>query len=439
MIIAKRLKGKAIAAWLGPTGDAARRAVASVKQTIARTPTAQTLDFYFEIADPWSYLAAQALQRLIAHYGVAFTATAVTPPASDVNPMPLLRDAHAVRDARELAAYWNLEFPAKKPADSGLVRDVGTVLVKSRPAGAQLQAMLDLGAAMWTTDRKQVAKLVGQYGFEGHNDVLPILNESYAALRKAGHYQGGMIQYAGEWYWGIDRLAYLEEVLARDTGKPVAHVVAPRPEAERGPEKLSDKPLTCELWFSFRSPYSYLALEQIEAVLGPDVELVLRPILPMVTRGLTLPQVKRFYIVRDVKREADRIGLPFGELCDPLGTGVTNCLAIAKWAQARSSAEALAFAKSAMRGIWTEARDMAEYVDLKFVVERAGLPWDEARAAMAPEHAEAVTKWATTNATDLGVVGLWGVPSYRVGDFVTWGNDRLPLLADRLRRHRAAM
>jgi hypothetical protein len=34
MIFAKRLKGKAIAAWLGPTGDAARRAVASLKQQI---------------------------------------------------------------------------------------------------------------------------------------------------------------------------------------------------------------------------------------------------------------------------------------------------------------------------------------------------------------------------------------------------------------------
>jgi len=33
------------------------------------------------------------------------------------------------------------------------------------------------------------------------------------------------------------------------------------------------------------------------------------------------------------------------------------------------------------------------------------------------------------------VYGLWGVPSFKVGDFVGWGQDRLPLLADRLRRH----
>ena len=55
-----------------------------------------------------------------------------------------------------------------------------------------------------------------------------------------------------------------------------------------------------------------------------------------------------------------------------------------------------------------------------------------AKAALADATAQ---KWAQANATDLLVYGLWGVPSIKVGDFVAWGQDRLPLLADRLRRH----
>jgi 2-hydroxychromene-2-carboxylate isomerase len=88
-----------------------------------------------------------------------------------------------------------------------------------------------------------------------------------------------------------------------------------------------------------------------------------------------------------------------------------------------------------MRGAWSEARDLAEYVDLKVVVERAGLPWDEARGVL--ESQEAV-KAHQANAADLAVIGLWGVPSFRCGDFIAWGQDRLPLLADRLRRHALA-
>jgi 2-hydroxychromene-2-carboxylate isomerase len=153
----------------------------------------------------------------------------------------------------------------------------------------------------------------------------------------------------------------------------------------------------------------------------------------MVMRGLEMPTVKRLYIVRDAKREADRLGIPFGELCDPLGPGIDNCLALAHWAAQRGAA--LAFAHSAMRGIWAEAKDVSEYVDLRAIVERAGLPWDEARAALADP---AGAKAASANAADLAVISLWGVPSLRIGELVAWGQDRLPLVADRLRRHALA-
>jgi len=436
MIIAKRLKGKAIAAWLGPTGDAARRVADRVRQRITASP--KKLELYFDIADPWSYLTAQAVSRLVQAYPVEFAVHAITPPASDVDPAPTLRPKHAVRDAQQLAEYWDIDFPGKKEPDPGMVRDVGAALVRQRPAADQLRAALDLAGALWAGDKKQLQQHLGTWGTESHGAVAPILNEAYAKLRETGHYQGAMIRYGGEWYWGIDRLPYLEAELARDLGTDVAYVISPRPQSDRGPLRLSEKPLTCELWFSFRSPYSYLALEQIEEILAPyDVPLVLRPIAPMVTRGLQVPQIKRLYIVRDAKREADRLGISFGELCDPLGTGVENCLAIVHWAIQQG--KGMAFAKSAMRGIWSEARDVAEYVDLRGVVERAGLSWTEARQALEPTRFAEAMKQAKVYAEDLAVIGLWGVPSFRVGDFIAWGNDRLPLLADRLRRHALAV
>jgi 2-hydroxychromene-2-carboxylate isomerase len=436
MIIAKRLKGKAIAAWLGSAGDATRRAVTELRERITSAP--RRLDVYLDIADPWSYLTAQAVARLIAVYPVELDVHIVTPPASDVDPAPTLRPDHAARDARQLAEYWNLDFVGKRAADSGLVREVGTGMIRARPAKEQLAAFLELCGAMWAGDRKGLGPLLRQWGTEAHNSVPPVLNDNYAQLRKAGHYQGGMLHYKGEWYWSVDRLPYLERELAADFGVTApAPVIAQRDATERGPLKLSDKPLACELWFSFRSPYSYLALEQIEAVLAPyRIPLQLRPMGPLATRGVPAPTVKQMYIVRDAKREADRLGIAFGELCDPQGAGVDNCLAIAHWAGARGPDALFAFARSAMRGIWAEARDVAEYVDLRQIVERAGLPWDEAKAALGDP---AAIKAATVNAADLAVIGMWGVPSMRCGDFVAWGQDRIPLLADRLRRHTAAM
>ncbi len=434
MIIAKRLRGKAIAAWLGPSGDAARRAARGLTQKWKNEP--RRLDVYIDAGDPWSYLAAQAASRLVEAYPVELAVHVVTAPASDVDPQPGMRARHAVRDAQLLAEYWDVEFAGKKEADPGALREVNSVLIRERPAKDQLRAALELMAAMWNNDRKALTKLLGTWGTESTGSVAPILSSNYGALRKAGHYQGGMLAYDGEWYFGVDRLPHLEQALARDAGSDVAHVISPRPASERGAVSLSDKPLSCEMWFSFRSPYSYLALEEIEGVLASHrVPLVLRPVLPMIFRGMQVPGIKRRYIARDAKREADRLGIPFGEICDPDRGAIDNLLALAMWADQRGAL--LPFARSAMRGIWAEARDMNEYVDLRHVVERADLPWAEAREALVSLRTES-QKWVQGHAADLAVIGLWGVPSFRVGEFVAWGQDRLPLLADRLRRHELA-
>jgi 2-hydroxychromene-2-carboxylate isomerase len=426
-----RLKAKAIAAWLGPAGDVARKTAGALR----RRGAPSRLDVYFDIADAWSYLAAQVARRLVDAYGIELGFHVVTPPAADVAAQPAMRATHAVRDCQLLADYYDLDFPGRKDADSGMVRDIGTALVKDRAPRAQLDAALALGDALWRGDRKALVALLGQLGQDAHGAVAPILNAAYNELREAGGYQAGTFAYAGQWY-GVDRVDHLEAALADALGVEVKHVVAVRPEAQRGPLALGGKPpLTCELWFSFRSPFSYLALEQIEEVLAPyDVPLVLRPVAPMVTRGVPLPAAKRGYLILDAKREADRLGIRFGELCDPLGAGVDNCLAIAAWARARSPAAAFAFAQSALRGIWSEAKDVASYVDLREIVERAELPWHDAKHAIGDD---AGAKLAQANANDLAMFGLWGVPSFRLGDVVAWGQDRLPMLADRLRRHAA--
>lgn len=441
MLVAKRIKGKAIAALLSPLGQ---KALA----TLSRAPSEAALTYAFDLEDPWSYLGAQVLARLVEHYQVPCSLLPISRPALDVVPAGGLRDAYAVRDAQELAAYYDLEFPGKKTADPGLALRAASGLVRELPARDRLAAALELAKGVWSGDGKLIAATLGRTGAESTMSVPPRLAAGYAELRKRGHYQGGMLCYRGTWYGAVDRVDALERMLARDTERPVAGVVRVRPESERGPLRLAtdkNRPtLQLEVWFSFRSPYSYLALEQLEqALAGSSIPVVLRPIAPMVERGHTLIAAKRNYLLQDAKRQADRLGVPFGEVCDPLGKGIEACLAISHHLlrHAASAEEGyralLAFARSAMRGIWSEARDVGQYVDLRAVCERAGLAWAEAARWVAAER-EAGAKLAATNAADLTAIGLWGVPAFRVGDLWLWGQDRLPILTDRLRRHALA-
>ncbi len=433
MTLVSRLKGAAIGAFLN--ADRARQAAAELRRRVTRSDRA--IDFYFDLTDPWSYLAAQVAVRLAKAYPVEVRFHLIGRPAGDVDPAPVLRAQYAIRDAMDLAAHWDLDFPGKKPLEPKALSKAAQILLRPRPDREQLRLAVQLGRALWSNDQKELVLLMGKEGNESSGQVAPYLAAAYSNLRRAGHYQGAMFGYGGEWYWGVDRMGYLEARLAEDTGvTPKAPVLTRRPEAERPAETLgaAKGPVIVDFWFSFRSPYSYLALGRTaELARTYPIDLRIRPIMPMVARGLPLPAEKRMYIVRDAKREADRLGIPFGNICDPLGKGVEHALAISKLAIERG--RGMEFLASAARGAWAEAKDLANYVDLREVVERAGLDWGEARAALADESWRV---WATDNANDLDAAGMWGVPAWKAGDHATWGQDRLELLADRIRRHLAA-
>ena len=430
MTLRSRLRGAAISTFLG--ADGARHALSELKRRV--TGTERAIDFWFDLADPASYLTAQVATRLAKVYPVPIRVHIVSGPAADVDPAPTLRPAHAIRDAHELAARWDVEFPGKKPLEPGTLKRCNQVLIRKRPDAEQLALAFEVAHGAWTNDQKALTLIMGRAGHEDQMSVAPYLAAGYASLRSAGFYQGSSFSYGGEWYPGLDRVPYLEARLAADTGVTAPSVLSRRPAPEPTRLAVPAGRLGVDVWFSFRSPYSYLAIAQLGAIATDlDVDLKLRPLLPLVERGAQMPRMKTMYIARDAHREAARLGIEFGHIADPLGVGARNAIALQRLANTRGLG--LRFAEIAMRAIWAEAKDLADYVDLRAVVERAELGWDDARAAIADE---AWKTEAADAAADLNAAGLWGVPSFRVGDYATWGQDRLPHLIDRIRAHRAA-
>jgi 2-hydroxychromene-2-carboxylate isomerase len=176
-----------------------------------------------------------------------------------------------------------------------------------------------------------------------------------------------------------------------------------------------------DFFFSFRSPYSYLAAPRAFA-LGdrPGVEVVYRGVIPMAMRGQAVPAAKRVHTLRDVKREAVRLGMPFGRIHDPIGEGAMRCLLVAQ--QAVDVGRERAFVLAASRAIWAEAVDGAADRGLRGVCERAGLEWDACRAALADPAMRARVE-ADTEA--LAALDHWGVPVFVVEGELFWGQDRI--------------
>lgn len=388
---------------------------------------------YYRADDPYSHLLAQVAPRLASTYRLEVEIVPVAQPSIAANPAPDMLLRHAIGDAALLAESYGLSFPRDaEPPSEDRARRAHAVLLERRPAEEQLQVAVELGEAVWRGDGEALAAVVERYGSVSGEAVRPALEANYAALERAGHYQPGMLYYGGEWYWGIDRLHYLEERLRGEglegnlelSPGPASHLASMIRASDASPPRI-------EVFVSFRSPYSYLAIPQLIDLRDRyGVEVVVRPVLPMVMRGLPVPRAKKFYIVHDTKREADRLGIPFGHVCDPLGKGIGYCMAVFFDCAAGKGVE-LEFSRSVMQGIWSEARDVAHIPDLVFLAGRAGISEPEVRAAI---EGQGWKEKGNANREALTELGLWGVPSLRIGSCSTWGQDRLPLVGAEIAR-----
>jgi 2-hydroxychromene-2-carboxylate isomerase len=176
-----------------------------------------------------------------------------------------------------------------------------------------------------------------------------------------------------------------------------------------------------QFFFSFRSPYSYLAAPRAFALSDRfDVDVEFRGVIPMAMRGQSVPVAKRLHTLRDVKREADRLGMPFGPVHDPIGDGALRCLLVAE--HARDAGAGREFVLGASRAIWAQAVDVSTDSGLRAVCERAGLEWGACRAALDDS---ALRERVDANTQMLGELGHWGVPVFAFRGELFWGQDRV--------------
>src|SRR4051794_5171340 len=162
-------------------------------------------------------------------------------------------------------------------------------------------------------------------------------------------------------------------------------------------------------------------------------EVVFRGVIPMAMRGQSVPREKGLHTLRDVKREASRLGMPFGRIHDPIGDGAMRCLLVAEHAvDAHRQRE---FVLEASRAIWAEAVDVSRDGGLRAACERAGLEWDACRAALGDPAQRARVDEDTDALADLG---HWGVPLLVLDGEPFWGQDRIEFVELALREREGA-
>ncbi|HYC54244.1 MAG TPA: DsbA family protein [Candidatus Binatia bacterium] len=206
--------------------------------------------------------------------------------------------------------------------------------------------------------------------------------------------------------------------------------------------------LSIDLFWSFRSPYSYLATGRLVQVAAEfDVDIRVRPVLPLAVRVPDFfEKVNPLwppYLLRDTMRIAEQLGLPFGwPRPDPIVQEFPSRKVAAEqpyiYRLTRLGVEAalrdrgLAFLDQVSRVIWGgEVIGWHEGTHLADAAARADLDLAQMDAAVAadPARYDAIIEANQQALTD---AGHWGVPTMVFEGEPFFGQDRIDLLLWRM-------
>lgn len=194
-----------------------------------------------------------------------------------------------------------------------------------------------------------------------------------------------------------------------------------------------------EFYFDLVSPYAYLAYSQMGRICEEhEAELVLRPMLLGAVHkavGLQAPievRNKGPYQVRDIHRWAEYYGVPM-EFPEPFPFRTLKTM---RAAMVRLGEGDLGpFVREAFALYWEEGgaprgtEEGDEDGSLREVAHRIGSDPDEVLEGATTREAKEALKDATAEAVERGV---FGAPTFFVGDEMFWGNDRLHFVEESL-------
>ena len=204
---------------------------------------------------------------------------------------------------------------------------------------------------------------------------------------------------------------------------------------------------TLEIYWSFRSPYSYLAIDRLAAIVRDyDIPAAFRFVRPLAMREPTFFEKNRPqwlpYLFKDVMRESARLGIAFSPpRPDPIamnmGTGkvdpaqplMDRLMGLGIAAEETQHA-GLSFARAVSRRIWGGTENWHEGRHLADAAAEAGVTLS-ALEAFARDNPETIATVIKRN-EDAQMTQHWGVPLMVLDGEPFFGQDRLDSLAWRL-------
>lgn len=208
--------------------------------------------------------------------------------------------------------------------------------------------------------------------------------------------------------------------------------------------------LHADLYWSFRSPYSYLATDRYRDMIEKyDLEIALKPVYPLALRepGFFEKNHPNWlgYTFRDIMRLSQFLDIPMASPNpDPIVQDMTTrkiageqpyAYRLVRGGQAAARrGKGFEFAYEVSKLVWGGTANWHEGDHLAKAAERAGLDLAELDAEVIAD-AEALDAEVAANQDELEAAGHWGVPTLVFEGEPFFGQDRIDVALWRLKQH----
>jgi carboxymethylenebutenolidase len=198
--------------------------------------------------------------------------------------------------------------------------------------------------------------------------------------------------------------------------------------------------LHIDYYASLNSPWTHLGAARIEAMaMAHGASLRIWPVdfgaIFPASGGLPLPKrapQRQAYRLMELKRWREYLGIPITIQPKhfPSQEQQAACCVIGL-RETQGDAPAIRLAHRVLKALWQEEKNTGDTATLAALIQEIGLDADAVLKLGADPRWAEMRKADTQAALDRGV---FGAPSYVIGDEIFWGQDRLPFVERRLAR-----
>jgi 2-hydroxychromene-2-carboxylate isomerase len=346
---------------------------------------------------------------------------------------PTLYSEYCLRDVNRIADYYDVEFSSNSYPKKNLINLANSILTAVDETDFVAIAK-QVSKLLWLHDQKSLEELALKY--QASSDaVIKILEQGNALRNEKDYYFGSAFYYGKELYWGVDRINYLEERLDElGLRKDPTHESICMPKI-KAPEKLESK-TTFNLYYypSLNSPYTFVSIKGVREICTDyPINLITKPVLPMLMRKMNIPNFKAKYIISDAAREGFKKNNPIGKIYSPIGKPARKAYSL--FPIIDEAGEGFEYINELLIASFYYGINIGKDEYLEDTVKKLGLDWNVISKKLGSNDWKKVLN---NNLKDMYSGNCWGVPSFKITDandenpFYVWGQDRMWLLKEEI-------